>query len=50
MKSKNESPLIQNYSGKIGGIVFQKNGRLRINSLSLIKRKSKKKQNHEKGL
>lgn len=27
------------YSGKIGGLVFQKNGRVRINSRKLVKRK-----------
>lgn len=30
------------YSGKIGGLVFQKNGRVRINQSLLIKRKRKK--------
>ena len=29
------------YSGKIGGLVFQKNGRVRINSQLLTKRKKK---------
>lgn len=34
------------YSGKIGGLVFQKNGRVRINSQLLTKRRKKNVRNN----
>lgn len=34
--------VFENYSGKIGGIVFQKNGHVRVQASDLVKRKKKK--------
>lgn len=42
--AKKITKILEPYSGKIGGLVFQKNGRVRINSQLLVKRR--KRRNH----
>jgi len=42
MKKKNTN-IFEYPSGKIGGLIFQKNGRVRIDAAQLIKRKKNRK-------